>query len=166
MPIEERTDKQFYKIFFIWFSCNFNILSFVLVLRPSPFILPHLVHSLLSGSRRGRSDPSSLVWVFATHASSSFSSTHCVASRQRICAYLPASLPLAMSLDGLSLRVCEYVIQLRARGSNAEQAFDLGVFVVPSMYANSPHRTTWGPKLGLRQMCQARYSFGCVISWL
>ena len=23
-------------------------------------------------------------------------------------------------------------------------------------------RTTWGPKLGLRQMCQARYSFGLV----
>ena len=22
---------------------------------------------------------------------------------------------------------------------------------------------TWGPKLGLRQMCQARYSFGCVV---
>ncbi len=23
-----------------------------------------------------------------------------------------------------------------------------------------PDRTTWGPKLGLRQMCQSRYSFG------
>lgn len=28
VPYDQRTDKQFYKIFFVWFSMNFNILSF------------------------------------------------------------------------------------------------------------------------------------------
>lgn len=28
VPPEERTDTQFFKIFFIWFTANFNILSF------------------------------------------------------------------------------------------------------------------------------------------
>ncbi|KAI6150039.1 permease for cytosine/purines, uracil, thiamine, allantoin-domain-containing protein [Pisolithus thermaeus] len=28
VPYEQRTDRQFYKIFFVWFSMNFNILSF------------------------------------------------------------------------------------------------------------------------------------------
>lgn len=28
VPDEQRTDRQFYKIFFVWFSMNFNILSF------------------------------------------------------------------------------------------------------------------------------------------
>lgn len=28
VPVEERTDTQYYKLFFIWFTMNFNILSF------------------------------------------------------------------------------------------------------------------------------------------
>ncbi|KAG6334992.1 hypothetical protein ID866_4093 [Astraeus odoratus] len=28
VPYEQRTDRQFYKVFFVWFSMNFNILSF------------------------------------------------------------------------------------------------------------------------------------------
>ncbi|TFK47512.1 NCS cytosine-purine permease [Heliocybe sulcata] len=83
VPIEERTDRQFSKIFFIWLSSNFNILSF------SAGTLGPVVYGL---SLRD----SCLVILFFN----------------LLCAALPAYL------------------------------------------------TTWGPKLGLRQMCQARYSFG------
>lgn len=33
VPPEQRLDRQFHKIFFIWFSANFNILSYVSYLR-------------------------------------------------------------------------------------------------------------------------------------
>lgn len=80
---EERTDTHYSKIFFIWLSFNFNILSF------SAGTLGPVVYGL---SLRD----SCLVILFFN----------------LLCSALPAYL------------------------------------------------TTWGPKLGLRQMCQARYSFG------
>lgn len=83
VPVEQRTDGQFSKIFFIWFSANFNILSF-------------------SSGTLG---------------------------------------PLAF---GLSARDSCLVILF----------FNLLCAIPPSYLA------TWGPKLGLRQMVQARYSFG------
>ncbi|OCH93364.1 NCS cytosine-purine permease [Obba rivulosa] len=83
VPAEQRTDTQFSKIFFIWLSANFNILSF------SAGSLGPVVYGL---SLRD----SCLVILFFN----------------LLCSFLPAYL------------------------------------------------TTWGPKLGLRQMCQARYSFG------
>ncbi|KAI0746911.1 NCS cytosine-purine permease [Daedaleopsis nitida] len=79
----ERVDTQYSKIFFIWFSMNFNILSF------SAGTLGPVIFGL------GLRD-SCLVILFFT----------------LLCSALPAYL------------------------------------------------STWGPKLGLRQMCQARYSFG------
>jgi len=79
----ERTDIQFYKIFFIFLSANFNILSFS------------------AGS-------------------------------------------LGPVVFGLGLRDSCLVILF----------FNLLCSVPPA------YLTTWGPRLGLRQMCQARYSFG------
>ncbi|KAK7039544.1 NCS cytosine-purine permease [Favolaschia claudopus] len=81
--IEERTDEQYSKIFFIWFSASFNLLPF-------------------SAGSLG---------------------------------------PIAF---GLSLRDSCLVILF----------FNL-LCCVPAAYLS-----TWGPKLGLRQMVQARYSFG------
>ncbi|KDQ60371.1 hypothetical protein JAAARDRAFT_126119 [Jaapia argillacea MUCL 33604] len=83
VPVEERTDKQFSKIFFIWLSANFNILSF------SAGTLGPVVFGL------GLRDSCLVILFF-----------------NLLCSLPPAYL------------------------------------------------TTWGPKLGLRQMCQARYSFG------
>ncbi|CCM02509.1 uncharacterized protein FIBRA_04611 [Fibroporia radiculosa] len=80
---EDRTDKQYSKICFIWLSANFNILSF------SAGTLGPIVY-------------------------------------------------------GLSLRDTCLVILF----------FNLLCSALPA------YLTTWGPKLGLRQMCQARYSFG------
>ncbi|KAI0777793.1 cytosine-purine permease [Trametes elegans] len=83
VPIRERVDTQYSKIFFIWLSCNFNILSFSAgTLGPVAFGL-------------GLRDSCLVILFF-----------------NLLCSALPAYL------------------------------------------------TTWGPKLGLRQMCQARYSFG------
>ncbi|KAF5342906.1 hypothetical protein D9758_015405 [Tetrapyrgos nigripes] len=83
VPFEERTDEQFFKIFFLWFTANFGILSF------SAGTLGPAVYSL---SKRN----SCLVILF------------------------------------FNLLCCTPV----------------AYFV------------TWGPKLGMRQMTQARYSFG------
>ncbi|KAH7924911.1 hypothetical protein BV22DRAFT_1195556 [Leucogyrophana mollusca] len=83
VPHEERTDTQFYKIFFVWFSMNFNILSFSTgVLGPVAF--------------------------------------------------------------GLGLRDSCLVILF----------FNMIACALPA-YLN-----TWGPKTGMRQMVQSRYSFG------
>ncbi|KAI0795398.1 cytosine-purine permease [Abortiporus biennis] len=83
VPPDERTDSQFYKIFFVWFSANFNILSF-------------------------------------------------------------SAGTLGPVIFGLGLRDSCLVILF----------FNLLCAILPAYF------TTWGPKLGLRQMCQARYSFG------
>ncbi|KAF5335050.1 hypothetical protein D9758_016322 [Tetrapyrgos nigripes] len=83
VPFEERTDEQFFKIFFLWFTTNFGILSF------SAGTLGPAVYSLSKGD-------SCLVILF------------------------------------FNLLCCTPV----------------AYFV------------TWGPKLGMRQMIQARYSFG------
>ncbi|CAL1709092.1 unnamed protein product [Somion occarium] len=82
-PLCERTDTQFHKLFFLWFSMNFNILSFS------------------AGS-------------------------------------------LGPVIFGLGLRDSCLVILF----------FNLLASALPA------YLTTWGPKIGLRQMCQARYSFG------
>ncbi|KAK7683187.1 hypothetical protein QCA50_013860 [Cerrena zonata] len=82
-PVSERTDTHFYKIFFLWFSWNFNILSF-------------------------------------------------------------SAGTLGPVIFGLGLRDSCLVILFFNLLSSAPPAY----------------LTTWGPKLGLRQMCQARYSFG------
>ncbi|THU97050.1 NCS cytosine-purine permease [Dendrothele bispora CBS 962.96] len=83
VPPEERTDTQFFKIFFLWFSTNFNILSFSAgTLGPAAF--------------------------------------------------------------GLSTRDSCLVILF----------FNMLCCLPPAYLA------TWGPKLGLRQMVQARFSFG------
>ncbi|KAF7969611.1 hypothetical protein HWV62_26857 [Athelia sp. TMB] len=83
VQIEDRTDTQFSKIFFIWFTMNFNILSLSAgTLGPAAFGL-------------GLRDSCLVILFF-----------------NMLCCALPAYL------------------------------------------------TTWGPKLGLRQMVQARYSFG------
>ncbi|KAF5341318.1 hypothetical protein D9758_016174 [Tetrapyrgos nigripes] len=83
VPFEERTDEQFFKIFFLWFTTNFGILSF------SAGTLGPAVYGLSKGD-------SCLVILF------------------------------------FNLLCCTPV----------------AYFV------------TWGPKLGMRQMTQARYSFG------
>jgi NCS1 nucleoside transporter family len=83
VPMEERIDKQFSKIFFIWFSMNFNILSF-------------------------------------------------------------STGTLGPVVFGLGLRDSCLVILF----------FNLLCLAPPAYLA------TWGPKLGLRQMVQARYTFG------
>jgi len=83
VPVEERTEKRFIKIFFIWLSANANILSF-------------------SAGTLG---------------------------------------PVAFRLD---LPTSCVVIMV----------FTLLAAILPSYFA------TWGPKLGLRQMCTARYTFG------
>lgn len=83
VPPEHRTDTQYSKIFFVWFSMNFNILSFSAgTLGPTVFEL-------------GLRDSCLVILFFNI-----------------ICAALPSYL------------------------------------------------ATWGPRTGLRQMCQARYSFG------
>ncbi|KAF5363078.1 hypothetical protein D9758_012604 [Tetrapyrgos nigripes] len=83
VTVEERTDDQFFKIFFLWFSTNFNILSF-------------------SAGTLG---------------------------------------PVAF---GLSTRDSCLVILF----------FNMLCCIPPAYFS------TWGPKLGLRQMVQARFSFG------
>ncbi|KIK61445.1 hypothetical protein GYMLUDRAFT_225128 [Collybiopsis luxurians FD-317 M1] len=83
VPISERTDTQYYKLFFLWFTMNFNILSF-------------------SAGTLG---------------------------------------PVAF---GLGIRESCLVILF----------FNLLCCLPPAYFA------TWGPKLGLRQMVQARFSFG------
>ncbi|KAL6303234.1 NCS cytosine-purine permease [Sparassis latifolia] len=83
VPVEHRTDTQYHKLFFIWLSANFNILSF------SAGTLGPVVYGL------GLRDSCLVILFF-----------------NLLCSALPAYL------------------------------------------------TAWGPKLGLRQMCQARYSFG------
>ncbi|KAK7031300.1 hypothetical protein VNI00_013555 [Paramarasmius palmivorus] len=83
VPENKRVDSQYYKIFFIWFTCNFNILSF------SAGTLGPVVFGL------GVKESCLVIWLFTM-----------------LCAVPPAYL------------------------------------------------ATWGPKLGLRQMVQARYSFG------
>ena len=74
VPLDERTDKPYSKIFFIWFSMNVNILSYVLVVE---FLASRLIvfflssfcfqDSLLRHSAQWYSD-----WGFSTHASPSF----------------------------------------------------------------------------------------------
>ncbi|KZT10370.1 NCS cytosine-purine permease [Laetiporus sulphureus 93-53] len=83
VPLEDRTDTQYSKVFFIWLSANFNILSF-------------------------------------------------------------SAGTLGPLLYGLSLRESCLVILF----------FNLLCNIPPA------YLSTWGPKLGLRQLCQARYSFG------
>ncbi|KAF9459715.1 NCS cytosine-purine permease [Collybia nuda] len=83
VPIEERTDTQFSKIFFIWFSANTNILSF-------------------------------------------------------------SAGTLGPVIFGLGLRDTCLVILF----------FNMLCCALPS------YLTTWGPKLGMRQMIIARYAFG------
>ncbi|GJE93171.1 NCS cytosine-purine permease [Phanerochaete sordida] len=83
VPREERTDTQYNRIFFIWLSANFNILSFS------------------AGS-------------------------------------------LGPAVFGLGLRDSCLVILF----------FNLLASLLPA------YLTTWGPRLGLRQMCLSRYSFG------
>ncbi|KAI9063521.1 cytosine-purine permease [Trametes sanguinea] len=83
VSVKERVDTQYFKIFFLWLSFNFNILSF------SAGTLGPVVFGL------GLRDSCLVILFF-----------------NLLCSALPAYL------------------------------------------------TTWGPKLGLRQMCQARYSFG------
>ncbi|OAX40581.1 hypothetical protein K503DRAFT_687249 [Rhizopogon vinicolor AM-OR11-026] len=85
VPEEERTDTQFYKIFFVWFSMNFNILSF-------------------SAGTLG---------------------------------------PIAF---GLGLRDSCLVILF----------FNLLACALPAYLSVN----TWGPRTGMRQMIQSRYSFG------
>ncbi|TFY67151.1 hypothetical protein EVG20_g4038 [Dentipellis fragilis] len=83
ISVEERIDTQFYKIFFVWLSCNANILSFSAgTLGPVTF--------------------------------------------------------------GLSLRDSCLVILF----------FNLLCSIPPAYLA------TWGPKIGMRQMCLSRYTFG------
>ncbi|KAF8636998.1 hypothetical protein AX17_003111 [Amanita inopinata Kibby_2008] len=83
VPLEERTDTHVYKIFFIWFSANFNILSF-------------------------------------------------------------SAGTLGPVIFGLGLReTCLCIL-----------FFSLLCCVPPAYF------TTWGPKLGMRQMIASRYSFG------
>ncbi|ESK86250.1 cytosine-purine permease [Moniliophthora roreri MCA 2997] len=83
VPESKRLDKQYYKIFFIWFTCNFNILSFSAgTLGPVAFEL-------------GVKESCLVIWLFTMLCS-----------------------------------------------------------VPPAYFA------TWGPRLGLRQMVQSRYSFG------
>ncbi|KAI0797398.1 cytosine-purine permease [Irpex lacteus] len=83
VPPSQRTDTQYSKIFYIWLSANFNILSF-------------------------------------------------------------SAGTLGPAVFGLCLRDSCLVILF----------FNLLCSAVPA------YLSTWGPKLGLRQMCQARYSFG------
>ncbi|KAF9787822.1 NCS cytosine-purine permease [Thelephora terrestris] len=83
VPPEHRTDTQYSKIFFVWFSMNFNILSF-------------------------------------------------------------SAGTLGPAVFGLGLRDSCLVILF----------FNIICAALPSYLA------TWGPRTGLRQMCQARYSFG------
>ncbi|KAF5392918.1 hypothetical protein D9757_001063 [Collybiopsis confluens] len=83
VPVSERNDTQYYKLFFLWFTMNFNILSF-------------------SAGTLG---------------------------------------PVAF---GLGIRESCLVILF----------FNILCCLPPAYFA------TWGPKLGLRQMVQARYSFG------
>ncbi|EIW55605.1 cytosine-purine permease [Trametes versicolor FP-101664 SS1] len=83
VPLAERVDTQYSKIFFIWLSANFNILSF-------------------------------------------------------------SAGTLGPVVFGLGLRESCLVILF----------FNLLCSALPAYFS------TWGPKLGLRQMCQARYSFG------
>ncbi|KAI0827043.1 cytosine-purine permease [Trametes gibbosa] len=83
VPPRERVDMQYTKIFFIWLSFNFNILSF-------------------------------------------------------------SAGTLGPVIFGLGLRDSCLVILF----------FNLLCSTLPAYFS------TWGPKLGLRQMCQARYSFG------
>ncbi|PCH44946.1 hypothetical protein WOLCODRAFT_139341 [Wolfiporia cocos MD-104 SS10] len=83
VPPEDQTDRQYNKIFFIWLSANFNILSF-------------------------------------------------------------SAGTLGPAVYGLGLRDTCLVILF----------FNLLCSALPAYFS------TWGPKLGLRQMCQARYSFG------
>ncbi|KAI0646407.1 NCS cytosine-purine permease [Trametes meyenii] len=83
VPLRERVDTQYSKLFFIWLSWNTNILSF-------------------------------------------------------------SAGTLGPAVFGLGLRDSCLVILF----------FNLLCSALPSYF------TTWGPKLGLRQMCQARYSFG------
>ncbi|KAI0360560.1 cytosine-purine permease [Trametes cingulata] len=83
VSVRERVDTQYSKIFFIWLSFNFNILSF-------------------------------------------------------------SAGTLGPAVFGLGLRDSCLVILF----------FNLLCSALPSYFG------TWGPKLGLRQMCQARYSFG------
>ncbi|KIP10745.1 hypothetical protein PHLGIDRAFT_100554 [Phlebiopsis gigantea 11061_1 CR5-6] len=83
VPPQQRTDTQYHKIFFIWLSANFNILSF-------------------------------------------------------------SAGTLGPAVFGLGLRDSCLVILF----------FNLLASALPA------YLTTWGPKLGLRQMCQSRYSFG------
>ncbi|KAI0072095.1 NCS cytosine-purine permease [Panus rudis PR-1116 ss-1] len=83
VPVSQRTDTQYHKIFWLWLSFNFNILSF-------------------------------------------------------------SAGTLGPVVFGLGLRDSCLVILF----------FNLLCSIPPS------YLTTWGPKLGLRQMCQARYSFG------
>ena len=67
VPPERRTDTQYSKIFFVWFSMNFNILSFV----HSPCIVaPGGTGDtgLHSGSPQGRSDPQCLDLGYEIHA--------------------------------------------------------------------------------------------------
>ncbi|KAG1732719.1 permease for cytosine/purines, uracil, thiamine, allantoin-domain-containing protein [Suillus lakei] len=94
VPEEERMDTQYYKIFFVWFSMNFNILSF------SSGTLGPIVFGL------GLRDSCLVILFFNI---------------------------LACALPCVSVR--RYLTLLF-------------------------RRNTWGPRTGMRQMIQSRYSFG------
>ncbi|KAG1801269.1 permease for cytosine/purines, uracil, thiamine, allantoin-domain-containing protein [Suillus variegatus] len=102
VPEEERMDTQYYKIFFLWFSMNFNILSFSAgTIGPIAFGL-------------GLRDSCLIILFFNILA----------------CA-LPAYLFVYFPKH--SYKVITRLLF---------------------------HRNTWGPRIGMRQMVQSRYSFG------
>ncbi|ELU44545.1 NCS cytosine-purine permease [Rhizoctonia solani AG-1 IA] len=104
VPVEHRTDPQFSKSFFVWLSCNLNILSYVLHFDPSPpRPRTYEVYSFSEGT-------------------------------------------VGVLVYGLTFRQAAGVIV----------GFNLLSALPPAYFS------TFGPKLGLRQMVQARYSFGYV----
>lgn len=113
---EERTDTQFSKIFFIWFTMNFNILSYE---KSSLYLKLYLSSLQVLGRHFGTGG-------FRTGLARLMSG------------YLILQPPL--------LRSSSIFVRFSTHIATQNTYFTF--------------RTTWGPKLGLRQMVQARYSFG------
>ena len=88
VPPERRTDRQYSKIFFIWFSMNFNILSFVC--HPS---YTGDLHTRCSGSLLGRSVQPPSASGCGTRAWSSYFSTSFVPPCRPICEHLRFPFP-------------------------------------------------------------------------
>ena len=131
VPVEERKDRQFYKVFFVWFSANFNVLSYVCPLR-QPFTLSLIIVERFAQVLRR--------YCWARHI------------RSRTARLEPGNSVLQPAmLYSARVFVSKYIWVLISSHILTD---------------TTPISTTWGPKLGMRQMCQARYSFGCVCDML